>query len=529
MTGVTPGTTLYSTLISKTDRRDVGNGEDLAAGTTAQPVLFIDGEWVASEGERRFDAVCPSTEAVVAQVADATAGDVDRAVRAARRAFDEGPWPQLPLEERIAVVTAAAKLVGERADDVGRTITTEMGQPVRTATGITRNFAPTIDFIAEVARRAEQVRYDDGPAAVLSEPVGVVAGIAPWNAPISMTAWKILAPLIAGCTVVYKPAPETSFSVRYVVDALAEAGLPAGAVNVVSGLAETGEALASHPAVDKVSFTGSTAVGRRIGALAGEGLKRVQLELGGKSAAVVLDDADLDTVVRGLSIGSFFNTGQVCAALTRVLAPRDRYDEVVDALRAAAGRWVLGDPFDEATTLGPVAGERHRDRIESYIRGAVDAGATVALGGGRPAHLDRGWFVEPTVLTEVTNDMAVAQEEIFGPVVSVIAHDGEDDAVRIANDSDYGLHGAVFTADPERAIGVARRIRTGTFTVNGFLYNNRAPFGGVKASGIGRDTGIEGYLAYRELKTVNLPKGDVDRYRALLDGLPATPATDITT
>lgn len=482
-------------------------------------LLFIDGEWRPSNGDARIDLVCPSTEELVGQVASATPHDVGAAVAAARRSFDDRRWSSLPLEDRIAVVQQAADAVTAMADDVGLTVTTEMGQPIVTSTGLARQLGATAGFLGDLARSFEQIRYDDGPAgpaAVVHEPVGVVAGVAPWNGPMGTAMSKICMPLLAGCSVVYKPAPETPFSVRFLVDALVDAGLPAGVVNVVTGRGETGTALVSHPDVDKVSFTGSTTVGRTIGEIAGRGFKRLQLELGGKSAAVVLDDADMDVVQQGLMVGSFFNTGQVCAALTRVLAPRSRYDEVVAAVSESAGRWVLGDPFDPATTLGPVAGQRHRERIEGYVRGAVADGATAVLGGGRPEGFDRGWYVEPTILVGVTNDMTIAREEVFGPVVVVIPHDGDGDAVRLANDSPYGLHGAVFTTSPDRAVDVARRVRTGTFTVNGFRYNNRAPFGGVKASGVGRDTGREGYASFWESKTINLPKRDADRYTASL-------------
>jgi acyl-CoA reductase-like NAD-dependent aldehyde dehydrogenase len=471
-----------------------------------QQNLFIDGQWVNSRGSERFQVICPSTEQPIGTAVDASAEDVELAVTAARRAFDDGAWPKMSVDERAAIVEKAAGILAGHAEEQGHLVTSEMGQPITTSVGLAKRAAGTIDYLIGLARASQAPRIDEGPSAVVKEPVGVVAGIAPWNGPTGMAVSKIVSPLLAGCTVVFKPAPETPFDVRYLADALDQAGLPAGALNVVTGGAATGTAMVSHPGVDKISFTGSTAVGRQIGAIAGGQLKRLQLELGGKSAAIILDDADLEAVTRGIGLGCFFNSGQVCAALSRVLAPKAMYDQVVQALEAAAANWVLGDPFDPATTLGPLAGERHRDRVESYIASAKADGATVAVGGGRGG-FDRGWFVEPTVLTEVTNDMKVAREEVFGPVAAVIAYEGEDEAIRIANDSDYGLHGAVFTADTEKALDVARRIRTGTFSINNFVYNNRAPFGGVKGSGIGRDTGREGFESYFELKTINLTPG----------------------
>jgi aldehyde dehydrogenase (NAD+) len=471
--------------------------------------IFLDGEWVDSTDSAKFAVVCPSTEEILDHAIESTTDDVDRAVAAARRQFDEGKWPGTPAAERAAVIRRAAASVSGQAEEIGRLVTSEMGQPISTSTGMISRVDGIMDFLAGLAERTPvaELRLDGGPSAVVKEPVGVVAGIAPWNAPLNSAVTKIVPALLAGCCVVFKPAPETPFDAGYLADALTAAGLPPGALNIITGGAKPGEFLVGHPGIDKVAFTGSSAVGRRIGSIAGGQLKRLQLELGGKSAAIILDDAEMQAVTSGLSAGCFFNSGQVCSALTRVLAPRGMVGEVVEALRTAASQWVPGDPFDPATTLGPLAGERHRARVESYIRAAVAEGAKVAFGGGRPASLPKGWYIEPTVLTGVTNSMKVAREEIFGPVIVVIPHDGEQDAIRLANDSPYGLHGAVFTRDTERALAVARRIRTGTFSVNNFVYNNRAPFGGVKGSGVGRDTGQEGLESNFELKTINLAPG----------------------
>jgi acyl-CoA reductase-like NAD-dependent aldehyde dehydrogenase len=341
-------------------------------------------------------------------------------------------------------------------------------------------------------------------AAIVKEPVGVVASIAPWNGPFNLAISKIIPALATGCSVVYKPAPETPLDAFVIAEALTQAGLPAGVFNLITGGRETGATLVAHPGIDKVSFTGSTAAGREIGRHCGGSFKRLQLELGGKSAAIVLDDADVATTMAGLAMGCFFNTGQVCAAYSRVLLPASRYDEFSAALVATAESFVVGDPFDPATTMGPLVSARQRDRVMSYIDAGKAEGAVVATGGGTPPGLDKGFYVQPTVFTGAENSMRICREEIFGPVASVLRYDTLDEAIAIANDSDYGLHGAVFTTDPQRAAEVARRVHTGTFSVNAFVYNCEAPFGGVKNSGIGRDTGPEAVQAYYELKTINL-------------------------
>jgi len=478
--------------------------------------MFIDGAWRAPAGRDTMAVTCPSTEQVIGEAAIGLASEVDLAVAAARRAFDEGPWPRMSTAERASVVVHAAKLLAERADDLGRLVTLEMGLPVGMSTAMVGRVPGTVEFYADIAASVTQPEYRDeaGAAVIIREPVGVVAAIVPWNGPVGMSVTKIVPALLAGCTVVFKPAPETPFDIAFLVDALAEAGLPKGVLNVLTGGADTGQAMVCHPGIDKVTFTGSTAAGREIGATAGRGLKRVQLELGGKSAAIVLPDADLDQVAAGIGMGCFFNSGQVCAALSRVLAPRSRYEEVVAAVEAAARTWRVGDPFDPGTTMGPLVSARQRDKVQGYINEGVQEGARVVVGGGRPEGLDKGWFIEPTVLRDVDNSMKIAQEEIFGPVAVVIPFDGLDHAVRIANDSSYGLHGAVFTADAAAAMDVATRVRTGTFTVNGFTYNNRLPFGGVKNSGVGRDSGKEGLESYLELKTVNLDSLAAQHYRS---------------
>jgi betaine-aldehyde dehydrogenase len=346
-----------------------------------------------------------------------------------------------------------------------------------------------------------------GPALVRREPVGVVGAIVPWNVPLFVTMLKLAPALAAGATVVLKPAPETPLDAVLLAEAIREAELPAGVVNIVPAGREVGEHLVTHPGVDKISFTGSTAAGRRIAALCGERLKRVTLELGGKSAAIILDDADLGSTIAGLLPAAMMNNGQACMAQTRVLASRRRYAEVVEGLVEAVCALPVGDPTAPETFCGPLVAARQRERVESYIRAGREEGAAIAVGGGRPAGLARGWYVEPTVFTRVDNRMRIAREEIFGPVIAVIAYDDETDAVRIANDSDYGLSGTVWTADVDRGLDVARRVRTGTYTVNGFWMEFSAPFGGFKCSGIGRELGPEGLEAYLEPKTIHLPMG----------------------
>jgi betaine-aldehyde dehydrogenase len=338
---------------------------------------------------------------------------------------------------------------------------------------------------------------------VRHEPVGVVGAIVPWNVPQFVTMAKLAPALIAGCTVVLKPSPETPLDAFLMAEWLHEAGVPAGVVNIVPAGREVGEHLVRHPGVDKIAFTGSTAAGRRIASICGEQLKRVTLELGGKSAAIVLDDADLAQTVEGLKFASLMNNGQACVAQTRILASRQRYDEVVDALGEMVGSLSIGDPLDPTTDIGPLVAERQQERVEKYIGLGQEEGATVVVGGtGRPNGIEKGWFVQPTLFANVDNNMRIAQEEIFGPVISVIPYDDVDDAVRIANASDYGLAGSVWTSDNAAGMDVARRVRTGTYGINQYLMDFAAPFGGYKASGVGREFGPEGLAHYLELKMI---------------------------
>lgn len=471
--------------------------------------FWIGGRRASPHGTERIEVICPSTERVIGSVPRATAEDVDDAVSAARAAFDDGEWPRMTLGERATVLMEAYAALEPRSGEIAALTTAEMGVPITAA----RNGAipRALGLIPQNIAFAEHVAFEqERPSAmarvlVWREPVGVAAAIAPWNTPFMSAIGKVAPALLMGCTVVYKPAPETPLDAYYFAEALHAAGLPDGVLNLVPADWEVGEHLVKHREIDKVSFTGSSAAGRRVGGICGEQLKRVTLELGGKGAAIILDDANLDQAAATLSQSAFGSSGQVCVSFSRVLAPRGRYDEVVELMVESARALVVGDPFDPATTLGPLVARRQRDRVERYIQYGIDDGARLVIGGERPADLDRGWYVEPTVFADVDNTSRIGQEEIFGPVVAIIPYDSEDEAVALANDTAYGLHGGVFTADHEHGLAIARRVRTGTFTVNGYLVNFDAPFGGVKSSGIGREFGVEGVLGYTEQKTINVP------------------------
>ncbi len=470
--------------------------------------LFIDGGWAAPASADQLEVLSPHTEEVVATVPEGNIADIDSAVAAARRAFDEGPWPRMSPAERIAVVEAFSGLYAAKLGEMADLITLEMGAPT-SFSNLAQSPAPwmQIETFLAIAREYPWEEQRAGalgaPVVVRREPVGVVAAIPPWNVPQFTIMSKVIPALLAGCTVVVKPAPETPLDTYLMAELLVEAGVPPGVVNIVAAGREVGEHLVSHPGIDKVAFTGSTAAGRKIGAICGEQLKRVSLELGGKSAAIVLDDADLAKTMEGLKFAALMNSGQACVAQTRILASRARYDEVVDALVETVGAMKVGDPMDPATEIGPLVAQRQQERVEKYIALGQEEGARVVLGGnGRPDGLDRGWYVRPTIFAGVDNGMRIAQEEIFGPVLSVIAYDDVDDAVRIANDSEYGLAGTVWTADPEVGLDVARGVRAGTYGVNTYTMDFAAPFGGYKASGIGREFGPEGLGQYTELKSI---------------------------
>ncbi len=474
--------------------------------------LFIGGEWVEPSSTNVIEVVSPMTEEVVATVPEAMEADVDRAVEAAKRAFDEGPWPRMTPAERGAVLAKVSDAVRNEMGDVAELISGEMGSPVSWAT-MAQVLAPTMifDYYAGLGSTFAFDEFKDGllgPVLVTKEPVGVVAAITPWNVPLFLAASKLSPALLSGSTVVFKPSPETPLDANRLAELFADAGLPPGVLSVVPAGREVGEHLVNHPDVNKVSFTGSTAAGKKIGAACGAQLKRFSLELGGKSAAVLLDDVNLDEALPLLMPNAIMNNGEACISQTRILAPRDRYSEVVEALVEQVKLMKVGDALDPETVVGPLVAERQRDRVESYIRIGQEEGAKVAVGGGRPAGLDKGWYVEPTIFVEVDNSMRIAQEEIFGPVLAVIPYDNDADAVRIANDSSYGLCGSVYTADDDRGLGIARQVRTGTYMVNsGIPIDFSSPFGGYKESGVGREFGVDGLELFLEKKTVNLPAG----------------------
>jgi acyl-CoA reductase-like NAD-dependent aldehyde dehydrogenase len=468
--------------------------------------VFIENEHVASEGGQHRDVVSPATEEHVGDVMLAGKADVDKAVGAARRAFDEGPWPRMSVDQRRAILLEAAALLAPKAEELSTLVTTENGVNIKFQQG---NVAGSFDYYANLPYPEPEYRelFGGAGALVVREPVGVVGAIVPWNAPMGLGLSKLIPALVAGCTVVMKPSPETPLHDFVVAEALAEAGLPPGVVSVIPADREVSEELVRHPGVDMISFTGSTAAGRRIGSICGEQVKRVTLELGGKSAAIVLDDMDAAQAAMVLHTGMLLNNGEACMAWTRILVPRQRHDELVDAFVGVLEQVAVGDPMDPTKDIGPLVAERQRDRVEGYIRSGLDDGAKVVFGGGRPADLDKGWYVEPTLFVNARNDMKMCREEIFGPVGTVIPYDDVDEAVAIANDSNYGLAGGVFTGDPARGHEIAGRIRAGTIGVNSLGVSSNVPFGGYKDSGVGRAHGPEGFAEFFEYKTIGLPAG----------------------
>jgi acyl-CoA reductase-like NAD-dependent aldehyde dehydrogenase len=473
--------------------------------------LFIDGQWVKPSTDNMIDVVSPNSEEVVIRVAEGREADIDRAVAAARKAFDEGPWPHLSHAERADKLRAIAQQLRARNDEFAYVWTEQMGALSSFTKTAGIDSAKTFEYFAGLAatfpwEEERKPGFGGGVSMVVREPVGVVAAICPWNGPLGTMVRKVAPALLAGCTVVMKPSPETPLDAYILAECMEAVGLPPGVVNLVTTHREVADYLVCRSGIDKVAFTGSSLAGRRIASVCGERIARVTLELGGKSAAIVLDDISIADVVSTLTPGMCRLNGQVCASLTRVVVSKQRHDEFVDAFSSSMRGIRVGNSRDAETQLGPLAMRRQLDRVEGYIAKGKEQGAKLATGGGRPKDLNRGYFVEPTLFANVDNSMAIAQEEIFGPVVSVIPYNDVADAIRIANDSVYGLNGAVFTNDVEAAYDVARGVRTGTFAQNEFRIDFAVPFGGFKQSGIGREGGPEGLLPYLELKTVHLPR-----------------------
>ncbi len=464
--------------------------------------MYVNGQWARPSGNDVTRVVNPATEELVAEVTDCSTQDVDQAVEAAQRAFEM--WSQVEPSERCDYLDRFRTAYDGRAEEIAHIITTEMGAPIAVSRQV--HTAVPGDVITATARVARDYPYESklGQSTILREPYGVVGAITPWNNPLYMMFLKTLPAIAAGCTVVHKPAELSPLSAQLAAELLDGIGLPPGVYNLLFGRGDVvGSAISGHPGVDLVSFTGSTTAGARVAADASKAVTPVVLELGGKSANVLLDDADLELAVTEGMRSAFNNAGQMCGAWTRMIVPRTRIDEVTERAVAIAKDYVVGDPLDPDTTIGPVISARQRDTVTDYINAGIKQGATLACGGpGRPPGLDRGFYVQPTIFTDVDNAMTVAQEEIFGPVLCILAHDGDDDAVRIANDSVYGLRGAVFSADHDRALRLARRMRTGQVDINGYKLTIDIPFGGYKQSGYGRCQGVVGFEEFLQMKSI---------------------------
>ncbi|MFV0494910.1 aldehyde dehydrogenase [Mycobacterium sp.] len=474
--------------------------------------LFIGGRWVQPSTGDIIEVHCPATGEYVGKTPRAAAADVDAAVAAARAAFDSGPWPTTPPRERAAVIARALALLEVRKEHFAKLLADETGQPAMTIeTMHWMGSMGAMNFFAGPA--VEQVKWREirngsyGQTIVHREPIGVVGAIIAWNVPLFLAINKLGPALLAGCTLVLKPAEETPLTANALAEVLVEAGLPEGVLSVVPGGVETGRALTANTGVDLFTFTGSSAVGREIGKRAAELLKPCTLELGGKSAAIMLEDVDLAGAIPMMVFSGLMNTGQACVGQTRILAPRSRYDEIVDAVGAFVQAMPVGPPSDPAAQIGSLISEKQRERVEGYIAKGIEEGARLVCGGGRPEGLDTGFFVQPTVFADVDNQMTIAQEEIFGPVLSIIGYDTEEDAVKIANDSVYGLAGSVWTSNIARGIEISERIRTGTYAINWYAFDPCCPFGGYKNSGIGRENGPEGIEHFTQQKSVLMPMG----------------------
>ncbi|WP_394554800.1 aldehyde dehydrogenase [Agromyces sp. MMS24-JH15] len=493
---------------------DVLTVRDTATTLRHPDKLFINGRWVKPAGTGTHGIIDSATEEVFYHIAETTPADMDAAIAAAREAFDRSPWPFLEPSERAVWLRKLAAGLRARSEEAASFWTRQTGATFLMAKHSIARVPALFEYYADLADTYDWVSVDNPEfaafGAVVKEPIGVVGAIVPWNTPLSLAAYKIAPALLAGCTVVLKAPPEAPGELLILAEIAEEIGLPAGVLNVVNGHRNVSEQLVRDPRVDKIAFTGSSHVGRQIASVAGARLGRYTLELGGKSAAVILDDGDIAKAAAAIAQQECSISGQVCMSLTRVIVTKgERHDAMVDALASTFGQVVVGDPFDPATQLGPVALAKQQASVLDYIQKGIAEGARLVTGGHRPAHLERGWFIEPTIFANVDNRSTIAQEELFGPVLSVIPAENEEHAIELANDTVYGLNNAVFTDDNERAYQVARRLRSGTVGHNGFKTDTRMGFGGFKQSGVGREGGIQGLGPYLESKTV------------LLDGAPA--------
>ena len=478
--------------------------------------IFVGGEWVPPNSSEKIAMISPFTEQQIASVPKCSKEDVDAAVAMARKAFDTGPWPRMSVEERVEAVGRLRAAFERRKEDMAQAITAEMGSPITQS----RTIQTTVPLMMLDEQRqialetypwSELRQSASGSALVRRHAKGVAALVTPWNAPMMTVIQKLGPALIAGCTVVLKPASLAPLSAYLLAELAEEAELPAGVLNVITCDRVEAEYLVLHPGVNKVTFTGSSAAGRHLAAKCGALLRPITLELGGKSAGIILDDADIPAAVEALRLLSFRNSGQICTLKTRVLVSKKREAEVVDALAAMVASMPVGDPLDENTHIGPMVSDKQQRSVAGYIDVGIKEGAKAVVGGvGMPEGLNHGWFVRPTLFAGVDQNSRIAQEEIFGPVLSVLAYRDEDDAVAIANNSVYGLSGSVFSKDVERAISIADRVKTGVLEVNGSPFGFHAPFGGVKHSGIGRESGWEGFEPYVELKSIGIPKAHAD-------------------
>ena len=474
---------------------------------SARQQIYVGGNWVDSAGDGSIDVVNPSNEEVIGSVPDGVGADVDAAVAAAREAFPG--WAATPLEERLGYIEKLAGQLGARSEEIGELISREVGMPGKMAVMIQAGLPA--GTTASVPATAREFPFEEtlGRSLVTREPVGVVGCITPWNYPLHQIMAKIAPAMAVGCTVVLKPSEVAPLNAFVLADIIDELGFPAGVFNLVSGVGPVvGEAIAAHPDVDMVSFTGSTRAGTRVAEVAAANVTRVHQELGGKSANIVLDDADFAAAIPSAVGACYLNSGQTCSALTRLLVPADRMDEAAELAAQAAAGFTVGPADDEGSRLGPLVSQTQWDRVQGYIQAGIDEGATLVTGGtGKPEGLDAGYYVKPTVFANVDNSMSIARDEIFGPVLSIIGYDNEEDAIRIANDSDYGLSGGVWSSDNDRALAVAKKLRTGEVDMNGSFLNTDAPFGGYKKSGNGRELGRFGLSEFVEAKQINLPLG----------------------